>query len=100
MRVGAVTVLSFLARRWRGEVPVLTLFWRDTLLVGSIVNVLATFVALAIVSQDGPAGLAAVLHFLPLPYNLFLVAALWRAPERSPALRWASCVWLFIATLV
>ena len=37
--------------------------------------------------------LAAAVHFAPLPYNLFLVAAVWRQPA-SAVHRWASLAWL------
>lgn len=75
------------------------LFWRDMVLVGTLINLLFTGVALAMAASDLPIGVAAAVHFAPLPYNLFLVAAVWRQPT-SVVHHWASLVWLAFVTLV
>lgn len=75
------------------------LFWRDLVLVGTLVNVLFTGVALALAASGLSIALAAAVHFAPLPYNLFLVAAVWRLPA-SALHRWASVGWLTFVTLV
>jgi hypothetical protein len=99
-RVPSPAAGNFFSRRWRGQVPVRRLFWRDMLLVGSLLNLLATFVALMAAAQGAGATVAALLHFAPLPYNLFLFAALQRSPQRSQA-HWAvGLVWLVVMTLV
>lgn len=90
---------SFLARRWRSEVPMHTLLWRDMLGVGTVVNMLFTFMALMAVSQGAPFWAAAI-HFAPLPYNLFLVASVVRAVPRSRIAAAASLVWLALMTVV
>ena len=65
-------VVNFFSRRWRGQVPWPVLLWRDMLGVGTVVNLTATILALAVMVQDGPDGLAVALHLLPMPYNGFL----------------------------
>ncbi len=75
------------------------LFWRDLVLVGTLVNVLFTGVALALAASGLSIPLAAAVHFAPLPYNLFLVASVWRLPA-SALHRWASLAWLAFVTLV
>jgi hypothetical protein len=90
---------GFFSGRWYGEVPVRELFWRDMVLVGTLINILFTGVALAMAASDLPIALAAAVHFAPLPYNLFLVAAMWRLPA-SVVHRWAALVWLAFVTLV
>lgn len=85
---------GFFARRWRGQVPLRTVFWLDMLCVGTAVNVLATFAALVAASQGAPSWLAVAIHLVPLPYNLFLMVAVGRAPPPSRlatglALAWA-----------
>lgn len=90
----------FFSRRWRGQVPVRRLFWRDMLAIGSGINLLATFVALMAAAQGAGTGMAALLHFAPLPYNLFLFAALLRSPQRSPAHGAVGLTWLVVMTLV
>lgn len=75
------------------------LFWRDLVLVGTFINLFATVVALAIAASDGAMELAAGVHFAPLPYNVFLVASVWRLSD-SGVYRGASLAWLACVTLV
>lgn len=91
---------NFFSRRWRGRVPLTVLLWRDMLGVGTVVNLAATILALTVMVQDGPDGLVAALHFLPMPYNLFLCAALWRMPDRDTLASLIAGGWLFAMTLV
>lgn len=74
---------GFLARRWRGEVPVRVLLGRDMLGAGTAINLGFSFAALMALAQGLPPALALALHLAPLPYNAFLCAALWRTPGRS-----------------
>jgi len=91
---------SFFARRWRGEVPMRTVFWRDMLGVGTTANVLATFAALMVASQGASSWVAAAIHFAPLPYNVFLYAAVERAAPRSRIAAMLALVWLAVMTIV
>ncbi len=91
--------IGFFSRRWRGEVPVRELFWHDMVLVGTLINLLATAAALAMAASDVDIALAAAVHFAPLPFNLFLVAAVWHLTGAA-AYRWASLAWLAVVTLV
>ena len=43
---------GFFSRRWRRQVPLGTLFWRDMVVVGSGINLVAAFVALMALGQD------------------------------------------------
>lgn len=74
---------SFLLSRLRGEAPLGTVFWRDMALVGSGVNMGATAAALALFAAQFPAWLALAVNFLPIPYNAFLLIAVWKAAERE-----------------
>ena len=67
---------------------------------GTLVNLLLSFLALMMAAQGAPGGLAAAVHFAPLPYNLFLVAALWRLPGRPPSMALVAVVWLVLMTIV
>jgi hypothetical protein len=91
---------NYFSRRWRGETPLRTLLWRDTLAVGTMINLLMSFAALAIAALHLDLRLALAVHFTPLPYNLFLVAALMRSPQRSTAVSTVALVWLVLMTLV
>ena len=94
---------GFFADRRRGAVPLRRVFWWDMLVVGSAINVAAALAALLALSLGVP-GVAAVALFLaPLPYNLFLTAAVWRTSPDGPsglAIRAAAAVWCVVVTLV
>jgi hypothetical protein len=93
-------VTGFFTSRWRGAVPPSRLSWRDMLLLGSVINLTASFAALVLATQAAPLGAAAALHFAPLPYNLFLPAALWRHPQRGAGQAATGGVWFAVALVV
>ena len=95
-----MVLFEFFARHWRGEVPLATLFWRDMVVVGSAVNLVATFLALMLAAQGIALGIAVAVHFVPLPYNVFLVVALGRSPQRTAMTSLLAGVWLVAATVV
>ena len=90
---------GFFSRRWLGEVPLAVLFWRDMIGVGSVINLAASILALIVAASGAPIGVAVALHFAPLPYNLFLYAAVSRISRESPLTRLAALAWLIVATL-
>ncbi len=95
---------GFFASRWRGEVPFLRLFVTDTLVVGTLVNIAATVAAVLLLGAAVPDWLAVAVHFLPLPYNLFLFLAVWRTSERRAlpfawAAQIAAALWLIAVTV-
>jgi hypothetical protein len=91
---------GFFAQRWRGQAPTKRLFWRDMVLVGSLINLATTFLALMLAAQGVATAVAVAVHFLPLPYNLFLCGALWRHPRRTTTLSASAGLWLALATLL
>ena len=91
---------NYFARRWHGQVPLAVLLWRDMLGVGTVVNLIATILALTAIIQGAHAGLAVTLHFAPMPYNLFLFAAIWRAPDRNIFTSAVAAGWLAVVTLI
>jgi hypothetical protein len=90
---------AFLAGRWQGRVPLAVLFWRDMLVVGSSINLAAGFVVLMLIAQGVSLGLAVALHFLLLPYNLFLALAVWRSPQRTRLTTSTAGLWLVLFTV-
>lgn len=93
---------GFFGARWHGHVPLGRLLWPDMLLYGTAINVAAAVVALVLDVQGAPGPVATAAYLAPLPYNLFLLAAVWRrsADAREPwatgarvlALGWAIAV--------
>jgi hypothetical protein len=97
-------MIDFFRARWRGEALLDRLFWRDMLLVGTILNVTSSALALILLGLKLPLWLVLAVHFLPVPYNIFLTIAVWRTAEKSGGLKaqlmmLGSALWL-IATAV
>ena len=90
----------FFRSRWRGEVPLSRVLWRDTLLVGTLLNLASLVVTFVLLKNGAPTALVALVHFSLLPYNLFLVAAVWRVAQRRVWPRFGSLLWLGAATMV
>jgi hypothetical protein len=93
-------------RLWRGEESLARAFWEYAILYGTLANLIttaATFAALAL----GLSGAIALAFFvLPIPYNIFVVVAVWRSAQRYQGSReWALLarigvvVWALIASL-
>lgn len=93
-------MISFVLLRWQGRMAWRTLFWRDVLLVGSLLSATTTLTALVLLARGQSAGLVLAVHLLPLPYSLFMVTSLWRTPHSPSAARWVSLVWLGLTLLV
>lgn len=75
-------------------------FWRDMVLVGTAVNLGASFAALILVAQGVATAVAVAVHFAPLPYNLWLFAVVWRLGRRPPWMPIAAGAWLLAAALL
>lgn len=91
---------TFIAQRWQGQIVWTTLFWRDLLMIGTGLNVLMTGTALALLTQDAPMHWVLMAHLSPLPYNLLIVSAIWRAPRRPALVALFSLGWLLLFVLV
>ena len=90
---------------WRGELPLARVFWTDMILIGSLVNVLATAAALILFVSGAPIALGVIVHFVPVPYNVLLFLGVWQSAARQPSF-WsfpaqaAALVWLIAVIVV
>lgn len=95
---------DFFRLRWQGRVPLERLFWRDMLLVATLISGVSTGLALTLLALKLPLWLVMAVHLAPVPYNIFLTLAVWRVAEKADGLRASltmlgSALWL-IATVV
>jgi len=67
---------------WLGEAPLGVAFWWYAIMVGTLLNVVATLLFVALSAAGAPDGIAAIAFLLPVPYNLFAVVAVWRSAGR------------------
>ena len=93
-------ILRFFSDRWHAKVTLRQLFWLDMLAIGTVINLFASFAALMVVALIKEPTWALVLHFSPLPYNAFLLAAIWRFPSVTPAWRLGAGAWFVVMTVV
>jgi len=96
---------AFFSRRWNGEVPLAQLFWWDMFVVGSLINVVTTVVALVILAAKMNALLAVAVHLVPLPYNLFLYGSVLRTADLTEApnantMKMGATIWIILASLL
>ena len=100
-------VLTSLKALWFGQLPLREAFWRYAITYDLILNLAATIGALTLILVEAPIILAAIVHFLPLPYSLFAATGTWRSADRyegNPSLANAAKIaiiiwigfWLFL----
>jgi hypothetical protein len=94
-----------IASLWRGEPPLSTIFWQYTIGWGTLFNLVCTGTALIFLLNDR-AEIALAVHFAPMPFNIFLVVAVFRAAARehaSPLANFASAgvvLWFFLMLII
>lgn len=79
-------LLRYLRERSRDCVPIKVLLWRDMFVCGTVVNLVFLGLAIIIVQLGYPDWLAVVVFFLPMPFNIFIWAAVWRAATQIPVI--------------
>ena len=72
---------KFVAALWLGEVPLATTFWEYGVIYAVLANVAASIGELVLFSA-GQLLFGLVVHVLPIPYNLFILVAVWRSANR------------------
>lgn len=91
---------AFFARRWNSTTPLRVLLWRDVLTVGSVINLVFSFAALMLAAQGAAMYWAVTVHLAPVPYNLFLLACVWRAQPWSALAMAIASVWFVVMLVV
>ena len=74
------------------------------LVVGTAINIASSALALILLGLKLPLWLALTVHFLPVPYYIFLSLAVWRTAEKTDGAKSSlmvlgSALWL-IATVI
>jgi hypothetical protein len=97
---------GFILSRWRRQVPLGLMFWRDMIVFGTLLNLATTFAGLMALGFKVD-GLTATLiaHGLPLPYNIFIAACVWRTADLADAraassARFGAAAWLLLALII
>jgi hypothetical protein len=64
---------------WNGHLPLARVFWEYAIAYGTILNLLSTLAAFAAFSRQWHEAIGLAIFFLPAPYNLLMVVAVWRS---------------------
>ena len=85
---------------WCGEIPLKVVFWWHAMVAGTLLNVLASLLFVALLTLKAPAAASFAVFFLPIPYNVFIAVAVWRSagryagpPPYAHLARFAVCLW-------
>lgn len=99
-------MITLIARLWAGELSLGRTFWEFAVLYGFALNLAATLAYLSLLANDASPWLAYLVFFLPLPYDVLTLVAVWRSAARyqGPSLwadlaRAAIVVWILIELL-
>lgn len=96
---------SHFRRLWFAESPLWRVLLFDMLVVGTLLNLCAIGLTLTLIANDAPDWVVLAVFLTPLPYNLFLCAAVWRASGTGHAVlttgaRALAIVWLAAVCMV
>ena len=96
-----------LRQLWLGHLPLREAFWRWLVTYGLVLNLVATMIALIFVLAEASIILAAIIHFLPLPYSLFAATGAWRSADRyegnpfhATAVKAAIIIWFMFLLII
>lgn len=83
---------------WRGRLPLADAFWLHAIIGVGTLNLVCTFVRFLVIAEDGPAALAWLMFFLPLPYGIAALVGVWRSSRHAGELvgaiaRWSAAIW-------
>jgi hypothetical protein len=67
---------------WAGDVPLPEAFWQYAVVYGLLVNFVATALSLVLAVAGASVWVYVAVFFLPTPYNVLMIVAVWRSAER------------------
>lgn len=91
---------TFFRLRWHGQIPLSVLLWRDMACMGTLLNLAASFLGLAALAQGAHGGVAVALHLAPLPYNVFLLAAVLRRQDSDTVAALVAVAWFLVVLVI
>lgn len=96
---------TYIRERLDGSAPLATVFWRDMMLVGTMLAIASTAAALAVFASDAPTALGVAVFLSPLPYNALVTMGVWKAADQTTPVwrdlaRIIALLWLIAATVL
>ncbi len=75
---------------WGGQVPLNETFWSYAVWYGVLLNFTTSAVFMFLLAAEAGAHILTPVFLLPIPYNIFVIVAVWRSADRYPGPRkWA-----------
>ena len=75
---------------WGGRCPLQDAFWQYAVLYGLLLNLVTHLVFFILFATDANMVLVVLAFVAPVPYNIFVVVAVWRSAARYPGSKtWA-----------
>ena len=98
-------LIRYFRSLWLGAFPLQRALWTDMLAIGTIVNLVTFFAAMAFFATDMPTWIGVLLYVAHIPYNIVVFTGVWRSAAREPAdARWfaraVALVWFAVGLLV
>jgi len=97
---------GFVKRLWAGDLPLRQAIWEYAVFYGLLINVLTDVLFYALLINDANSVLVVLAFALPIPYNIFVIVAVWRSAGRYPGperlrdlARLGTVVWIVVLTL-
>ncbi len=81
------TIHNFCASRWKGQVALRRVYWRDMMLVGTSLNAVAFIASLLLAKKSASAILIALTLVAPFPYAALVYIAVWLACAQTNFVR-------------
>ena len=75
-------MVTLIKSLWVGEVPLGQVFWWYAVVCGLLINLVTSILLLALFVNDAHITLLIGSFLLPIPYNLLVVAGVWRSANR------------------
>jgi hypothetical protein len=90
---------------WLGHVPLDIAFWRFAVIYGLVLNAATSMLFMGLLVSDAGYAMLTAAFLLPIPYNLFMIVAVWRSAGRYEGprkwvdwARFASVLWMVVLT--
>ena len=100
-------MLALFRRLWAGEESLARSFWEFSVAYGLAFNILATIASMSVAAAGYSGWVALAVFFIPAPYSLFALVAVWRSAARHRGSKlWAdlarpvSVVWTALVIFV
>ncbi len=91
---------------WEGSFPLKETFWWYVVAYGFLLNFVTSLLFFALLINEANAALGTLAFATPIPYNIFVVVAVWRSAGRYPGpKKWSdfarigAVVWMIGLTL-